>query len=1041
MRLAYNLLIAVSLVTIPAMSQSASSYVSRTIAGVFPLGDGGPATAALLETPQAVAANSSGTIYIADSGNGVLRKVSKGVISGVPEYTGGYIYDLKLDAAGNLYIATGTYVFKLTPTGGFGKIVGNGSTTTYTGDGGPAADAGFSGIYSIAVDKDNNLYIGDANNHAIRKVTPDGIVRTIAGKGKSGFRGDDGPALEAQFNFPRNLAVDGQGSVYINDYNNNRVRKITSDGVIKTIAGSAICCSSPDGGLASNAYLVTGPVTTDPSGNVYVFDYLTNRIRRVTPSGILQAFAGDGKEGFSGDGDSAPLARFSRVAGMGTDALNNVYVVDSNNERIRMISSGGTITTVAGRGHYAGDNGPATAALLHRPTGLVQGSDGSTYFADTMNHRVRKIAPDGKITTYAGTGEVGFGGDGGQATQALLSYPDAVALDQAGNLYVVDQSQVRVRKIAPDGVISTIAGNGNLTYSVDGGGAKLSGFGYIGGIVVDAGGNIYLSESAGNRIKKITPAGGLSTYAGAPVNGNASGFGFSGDGLSAAQAVFANPTSLAMDGAGNLYISDLLNYRIRRIASGTGTVSTVAGIGKCCSSGNGGKATQAMVDATGMFADSDGGLWFTDSAGVRYIGRDGIINRISGGDALGFAGDDQPASAATRYLYPNGIGLNKAGEVIIADTDNSRIRKLQPNDASRMDVVSGNNQTGTVGVALDAFIVKLMGKAGIGAGGVPVTYAVTAGAADLTAKNVTTDASGAAGIAATPTKTGTLTVTATSGTFSAVFTATIKDAVVIPPPPDPNTPVISPGGIGQNGFSVPAVAGVSTGGITTIYGSNFMAAGSAPQVNAIAGGTLATKFAGICVTFGGVKAPIFGAATTQITVEVPEVTAGPVEVQVLRNCGETGELKSNTLTATAQGASPEFLYLTLAADGRNPVAAVTAEGGFVGAPGSIPSANLRPAKAGDVLVIYALGLGATNPGQTVGAPAPGIGSVTLPYSITVGGVAVAAADIFYVGVSPTYLGLYQVNLRVPENVPSGNQPIIIQVGAAKSPAGGFLTLQ
>jgi len=152
MRLVFVFLIAASLFTMPAQSQSASSYVSRTIAGVFPLGDGGPATSALLETPQAVAANSSGTIYIADSGNGLLRKVSKGVISSVAEYSGGYIYDLKLDAAGNLYIATGAYVYKMTPAGKLSRIAGNGTTTTFGGDGGPAIDASFSGIYSIAVE-------------------------------------------------------------------------------------------------------------------------------------------------------------------------------------------------------------------------------------------------------------------------------------------------------------------------------------------------------------------------------------------------------------------------------------------------------------------------------------------------------------------------------------------------------------------------------------------------------------------------------------------------------------------------------------------------------------------------------------------------------------------------------------------------------------------------------------------------------------------------------------------------------------------------
>ena len=1030
------LVLSIILSVFTAQAQS-SSYASRTIGGAFPVGDGGPATAALLEMPQAVAADSNGTVYIADAGNGLLRKISKGVISSVAGYSG-YIYDLKLDSAGNLYVAGGNYAYKITPAGVISTVAGNGSTTTFTGDGGPATSAGFSGIYALAIDRANNLYICDANNNRIRKVTPDGIVRTYAGMNGHGFYGDGGPATSAMLDFPRHVAVDNDGNVYVNDYNNNRVRKISVDGIIRTIAGSGTCCSSPDGGLATNAFLITGPVTTDPSGNVYIYDIMTSRVRRVSPTGILQSYAGDGKEGFAGDGDSATTARFSGVAGVGTDSLSNLYIADSNNERIRVVTSVGGVSTIAGRSHFAGDGGPATAAVLHRPVGVVQTADGTIYFTDRVNHRIRMIATDGKISCVAGTGDPGFSGDGGPALQASLYFPDSLTVDSSGNLLFVDQNQRRVRKITPAGIISTIAGNGNLAYSVDGVGAMFSGFAYITGIAADAGGNIYLSEGAANRVKKVTPIGGMITYAGTSANGAPSGSGFAGDGQAASSAVFAYPGPLALDSAGNLYIADTLNYRIRRVEASVGTVTTVAGNGKCCWAGDGIKATTAAVDPYGMAADTNGGLWITDPVGVRYLGRDGIINRIAGGSDYGFAGDDQSANPNTMYNYPAGIALNTSGEVIIADTHNSRIRKLQPNDATRMDVVSGNNQTGTTGTALNAFVVKLSGKAGFAPFGVPVTFAVTSGSAKLSTATTPTDLSGQSGISATPTKAGTLTVAATAGAFSAVFTATIKDPVVAPPP---DQPVISPGGIGQNGFSVPAVQTISTGAITTIYGSNFMPAGSAAQANSASGGNLSTKFAGICVTFGNVKAPVFAVAATQITVEVPAVTPGQVPVQVLRNCEEASELKSNVLTVSAAPASPEFLYLSTAVDGKNPVAALTAEGEFVGAPGSISGANLRPAKAGDILVAFALGLGATDPVQVVGAPAAGIGSVTLPVSITIGGVSLTAQDILYAGVSPSFIGLYQVNLRVPDGVPSGNQPLVIQIGANRSPTGGYLTIQ
>lgn len=1014
--------------TLMAQAQSSSSYVSRTIAGVFPAGDGGPATAALLESPQAVAADSSGNLYVADGGNSVIRKITRaGAISSIAGYSG-YAFDLKLDTAGNIYIAGGTYAYKMSQTGTLTTVAGNGSYS-FSGDGGAATSAGFNGIYALAIDSANNLFICDSNNHRIRKVTPNGIVQTIAGGNGKGFTGDNGPASNALLDYPRHAAVDAAGNLYFNDYNNNRVRKITPDGTITTFAGSGVCCSSPDGGLATAAFLSTGPVTADPSGAVYVFDFFAYRVRRVSPSGILQSYAGDGNLGFAGDGQPAISARFANVAGMGTDTQNNLYIVDADNERIRMVS-GGTVSTVVGRGHFDGDGGVATAALLHRPRGVVTAADGTSYFVDAANHRVRKIGTDGKISTVAGTGVAGYTGNGGPATAATMKYPDSIAIDSAGNLFVVDQSQLVVRKITPAGIISTAAGNGTLAFSNDVRGALGSGFAYIAGIAVDSSGNLYLSEQSHHEIKKIVPTGGMTTYAGT------GGVGFGGDGGAALQAVLAYPGALAVSD-GNLYIADTLNYAIRKVDA-NGAIASVAGTGKCCDSGDGGLAIQARVSANGMVADANGGLWFTDDLGVRYIGRDGTIRRVAGGNALGLAGDDLSAGGDTMYNTPSGIALNAAGEVILADTFNSRIRKLQPNDPAKMDILRGNNQQGLTGTALNAMVVKMTGKAGIGAGGVGVTFTVTSGSADLSAKTAQTDASGQAGVAATVKKAGTITVTATFGNLTATFTASATDPAVIPPD---SIPVISQGGIGQNGFSVPPVQMVSPGAITTIYGSNFMATGMAAAVNTVVNGQLSSKVGGVCVTFGGVPVPIFAVAATQVTVEVPVLVPGPVAVQVLRNCGDATEQKSNVLSATAQAASPEFLYLQVNGDGRNPVAAFGALGEYVGPPGLISGVTFRAAKPGDVLVVYALGFGATNPAQATGVPAPGAAIVAQAVNITIGGVPLAASDILYAGASPSYIGLYQLNVRVPDGVASGNQSMVVQVGGSRSPAGGYLAVQ
>jgi uncharacterized protein (TIGR03437 family) len=662
---------------------------------------------------------------------------------------------------------------------------------------------------------------------------------------------------------------------------------------------------------------------------------------------------------------------------------------------------------------------------------VVTAPDGTIYFTDKYNHRVRKIGTDGKISTVAGTGEPGFSGDNNPAESAQLSYPEAMARDSAGNLYVVDQGRLRVRKITPAGMISTVAGNGNLAYSNNARGALGSGFAYISGLTVDAAGNLYVSEEMNYVVKKITPAGAMTTLAGTP-----NGFGFAGDGGPATAAVLDTPAALASDGT-NVFVFDSFNFRIRKIDGNTGTISTIAGSGGCCATGDGGAATKAKIDVYGMAPDANGGLYFTDEIGIRYIARDGTISRLAGGSTAGYSGDDAAATTATQFNEPCGIALSTAGDVIVADSGNSRIRRLQPNDPAKMDIFSGNNQKATTGIALDALIVKIMGKAGMPAAGIPVTFAVTSGSADLTAKTSVTDVSGQAGISAVPTKAGALTVTATFGNFTSTFSATVSDAIK-PPPVGTDAPAIADGGIGQNGFSVPAVQGVSVGAITTIYGSNFMPAGSPAALNTVTGGQLSTRFAGLCVNFGTAPAPIFAATPTQITVEVPAVTPGIVAVQVLRNCGDATEQKSNAMNVTAQAASPEFLYLAINADGQNPVAAIGTDGRYIAPSSVIPGA--RAAAAGDILVVYALGLGATTPAQTVGVPAEGIASVTAA-TITIGGVALAPADILYAGVSPQYIGLYQINLRVPAGLPSGNQPMVIKIGNNSSPAGGYLAIQ
>jgi sugar lactone lactonase YvrE len=279
-----------------------------------------------------------------------------------------------------------------------------------------------------------------------------GTITTVAGNGTPGFSGDGGPATNARLAYPTGVAVDAAGNLYIADRLNSRVRKVSTSGTITTVAGDGSAGFSGDGGPATNAQLA-GPygVAVDAAGNLYIADFQNSRVRKVSTSGTITTVAGDGSFGFSGDGGPATNAQLAGPNGVAVDAAGNLYIADINNHRVRKVSTSGTITTVAGNGTpgFSGDGGPATNARLRPPTGVAVDAAGNLYIADIFNQRVRKVSTSGTITTVAGTGIYGFSGDGGPATNARLAYPSGVAVDAAGNLYIADQNNHRVRKVAP----------------------------------------------------------------------------------------------------------------------------------------------------------------------------------------------------------------------------------------------------------------------------------------------------------------------------------------------------------------------------------------------------------------------------------------------------------------------------------------------------------------------------------------------------------------------------------------------------------------
>ena len=628
-----------------------TTVVGTGIAGN--IGDHGRAIRAQLSSPHGLAFDPKGNLYIADTQNQRIRMLDKKgnlhpVIGKKPSAAENLIpkshdHSLMFMSSGDseeivlapphhifigpqgvdLYIAESenNRVVRIDrTTKKLTVIAGVITAPGYAGDGRLATEASLMNPHSVAVDEVGNLYTADTFNHRIRKVdAATGIITTIAGTGTIGFSGDGGLATRAKLATPSGIAVSTDGSLYIVDTDNRRIRKLThhrSGWVITTVAGTGKRGRSGDGGPALKATFVRPvDIAIDPEGNLYIADTGGHQIRKINTSGIITTIAGNGRCCFTGDGRVASHAEFTPPYGISVDQSGHLYIVDRDNHRIRRVdASSGVITTVAGNGlrGYRGNGGDALSASLSSPMSVAISKDGSIFIADLGNHWIRKVdGTTGMITTVAGGR-----GDGRQATEARLIFPVGVAIDAEGNLYISDTANQRIRIVkAATGLITTFAGT--------------------------------------------------RTY------------GFSGDGGLASEAKLANPTSLTIDQEGNLYITDSDNHRIRKVDKKTGIITTVVGNGNSRLTGDGGPALQASLRYPSGITIDQNILYIADTGHhlIRMVSlKTGIITSLAGSGRAGFGGDGGSPEKATLHS-PHGVAVY-SNTLYIADSDNRRIRKV-----------------------------------------------------------------------------------------------------------------------------------------------------------------------------------------------------------------------------------------------------------------------------------------------------------------------------------------------------------------------------
>ena len=664
---------------LPAQSNYATPYTITTFAGLAS-GVGstdGTGLSVRFNHPSNLAMDPAGNVYVADTNNNTVRKITPaGVVttyagtagsSGSTDGAGAAARfsaptGVAADASGNIFVAdTGNNTLRKITSGGLVTTIAGlaGSVGSVDGTGSAAR---FRSPFALAVDASGNVYAADTYNHTIRKITSAGVVTTLAGTANSSGSAD-GLGSTARFNFPSGVAVGGTGDIYVADSFNHTIRKITPGGVVTTLAGTAGIAGSANATGSAARFNTPLSVTVDAANTVYVTDTNNHTIRRITSAGVVTTLAGTAGSIGSTDATGS-AASFNAPAGITVDGAGNAFVSDTTNDTIRMITSGGVVTTLAGTSVNGSADGTGEAARFNLPFGVALDSTGNVYVPDAGNHTIRKITGAGLVSTLAGLPGAAGSADGTGAA-ARFNNPSGVAVDGAGNVYVADADNHTIRKVTAAGVVSTLAGSAGFVGSTDGTGAAAR-FNYPSGVAVDGAGSVYVADAGNRTIRKITAAGVVTTLAG--LAGNAGSTDATGS-----AARFSYPSGVAVNGAGVVYVADASNQTIRKITT-AGVVTTLAG-----STGNAGSTDGTGVAARfnypgGIAVDGAGNILVADTRNdaLRKITAAGVVTTLAGSAGSGSAADGVGQYAG--FSYPSGVAVDGAGNIYVADTFNNLIR-------------------------------------------------------------------------------------------------------------------------------------------------------------------------------------------------------------------------------------------------------------------------------------------------------------------------------------------------------------------------------